>query len=97
MPPSTPTLTPEETILAMLRDGPLSRTALVLEDGRVDYERLDALGVLLRAGTIRAVEEPETCKRCNGEGSYGHGAERMRCFGCRDSSGLTFRPLIAHA
>jgi hypothetical protein len=88
MPPSTPTLTPEETILDALRDGPLSRDALTLGE----YDRKVALGTLLQAGTVREVERPETCKRCNGEGWYDHGNERLRCFGCLD--GVRFRHLI---
>jgi hypothetical protein len=88
MPPSTPTLTAEETILDALRDGPRSRHALTLGE----YDRLRALGALLRAGTVREVEEPEICKRCNGAHWYDHGSERLRCFGCR--RGIRYRHLI---
>jgi len=93
MPPSTPTLTPEETILDALRDGPLPRYALTLGE----YDRLRALGALLRTGTVREVEEPDICKRCNGEGWYDHGSESLRCFACLD--GVRHRHLIemAHA
>jgi hypothetical protein len=97
MPPSTPTLTPEETILDALRDGPLPRVDLILVDRRFDDDRCRALGLLLRAGTVREIERAVLCERCNGEGWYDHGAGRLRCFGCR--GGVRFRHLIelAHA